>query len=119
MASGMTRAGLRYTLNMKNKILIIISLLLILSPLTTIKVAHADDDYIEARRLQNAGEILSLENILKIIRPEFPGRILEVELESEDGQIVYEVEILSNNGIVREIYINARTGKLLSVKEED
>lgn len=79
----------------------------------------ADDDYIEARRLQDAGEILSLQAILGKIKSEYPGKVLEVELEKEDGVIVYEVEILAADGIVRELYINAKTGKILSVKEDD
>jgi len=97
--------------------------------LAPLQLAQADDDYIEARRLQVSGEILPLEAILKNIRltfPDkifsgkiFPGKILEVELEKENGKIVYEVEILGEDGVVREIYINAKTGKLISVKEDD
>jgi len=86
--------------------------------LAPLQLAQADDDYIEARRLQVSGEILPLEAILKNIRRTFPGKILEVELEKEDGKIAYEVEILGEDGVVREIYINAKTGKLLSVKED-
>jgi len=104
---------------MNRQLLTLGSLLLILITLTPPEVVQADDDYIEARRLQDTGEILSLESILKNIRPTFPGRILEIELENEEGEIVYEFEILGDDGIVREIYVNAKTGKLLSVKEED
>jgi len=93
------------------------SLLLGIIALSPLQLAQADDDYIEARRLQVSGEILPLEAILKNIRLIFPGKILEVELEKEDGKIAYEVEILGKDGVVREIYINAKTGKLLSVKE--
>ena len=82
-------------------------------------VTRADDDHIEARRLLDSGEILPLEVILNNVRRTFPGRILDVELEREDGQIAYEVEILGEDGIVTEIYINAKTGKVLSVKEDD
>ena len=78
-----------------------------------------DDDYIEARHLLEAGEILPLEVILKNVRQKIPGKVLEVELEKEDKTIVYEVEILSNDGIIQQVYIDARTGKLLSVKEEN
>ena len=89
---------------------------IILSPL---HVAMADDDYIEARRLLDSGEILPLEVILKNVRQSFPGKVLEVELEKEDQQIVYEIEILGNDGVINEIYINAKTGKLLFTKEEN
>ena len=81
--------------------------------------AFADDDYMEAKRLLETGEILPLEDLLKNLRQIFPGKILEIELEREDHQIVYEVELLGKDGIVREIYINARTGKVLSIKEDD
>ena len=90
--------------------------LMILSP---IHVAKADDDYIEARRLLDSGEILPLEIILKNVRQIFPGKVLEIELEKEDKQIVYEIEILGDDGVIKEIYINAKTGKLLFTKEDD
>jgi len=79
----------------------------------------ADDDYIEAKRLRDVGEILSLEEILKNVRRTYPGRILEVELENEQGRIMYEVEILGDDSIVREVYIDARSGELLSAEEDD
>jgi uncharacterized membrane protein YkoI len=82
-------------------------------------VALADDDYIEAKRLLDAGEILPLEVILKNVRQTFPGKILDIDLEREDHQIVYEVELLGEDGVVTEIYINARTGKVLFTKEDD
>jgi uncharacterized membrane protein YkoI len=90
--------------------------IMILNPLY---VALADDDSIEARRLLDTGEILPLEAILKNVRQIFPGKVLEVELEKEDGQIVYEIEILDGNGVIKEIYIDAKTGKLLLAKEDD
>lgn len=89
---------------------------MILSP---VHVAKADDDYIEARRLLDSGEILPLEVILKNVRHIFPGKVLEIELEKEDKQIVYEIEILGDDGVIKEIYINAKTGKLLFTKEDD
>lgn len=78
-----------------------------------------DDDYIEAKRLLKAGEILPLEQILQKVRKSYPGKILEIELEKEDGYIIYEIEILASNGVVKELYINAKNGKLISIKEDD
>ena len=93
-----------------------LAIAMILSPL---HVARADEDHIEARRLLDSGEILPLEVILNNVRQTFPGKIIDVELEREDGRIAYEVEILDTDGVVTEVYINARTGKVLSVKEDD
>lgn len=95
---------------------VLLTVLMILSPL---RVAMADDDYIEARRLLDSGEILPLEVILKNLRQIFPGTVLEVELEKEDQHIVYEIEILGGNGVIKEIYIDAKTGKQLFSKEDD
>ena len=95
---------------------VLLASFMILSPLYT---AMADDDYIEARRLLDSGEILPLEIILKNVKQILPGKVLEVELEVEDEQIVYEIEILDRNGVIKEIYIDAKTGKLLLTKEDD
>jgi uncharacterized membrane protein YkoI len=82
-------------------------------------IVLADDDHIEARRLLDSGEILPLEVILKNVKQTHPGKILEVELDKEDGRIVYEVEILGKDGVVKEVYINAITGEVLFGKEDN
>lgn len=103
---------------MKSKFsaLLVILALLISS---TVNVVRADDDYLEAKRLRNRGEIMSLEEIMKNVRKVYPGRILEAELENEKGHIIYELEILGIDSIVRKIYIDARNGAILSVEEDD
>ena len=83
------------------------------------QIVQADDDYREAKRLRESGEIMPLEEILKKVRTTYPGRILEVELENEKGRVIYELEILGADSIVREIYIDAKSGELLSVEEDD
>ena len=94
-------------------------LLVVFMILGHLHVAMADDDYIEARRLLDSGEILPLEVILKSVRQIFPGKVLEVELEKEGHQIVYEIEILGDDGVIKEIDIDAKTGKQLFSKEDD
>ncbi|HEY8355565.1 MAG TPA: PepSY domain-containing protein [Methylophilaceae bacterium] len=85
--------------------------------------AHAGEDIsqAEARRLQAAGKILSLERISEIVRSIKPGEILETELERKKhtGMYVYEVEILDANGVVWEIDVNAANGELLKMEIDD
>lgn len=81
--------------------------------------AMADDDHLEARRLVESGEVLSLQSILDKYRTDYPGRVIEVELEKKRGQIIYEIEIVDDGGEVRELHINARNGELLQDKRED
>ena len=104
---------------MNSKFSYVTNLLITLVILNLSHVVLADDDHIEARRLLDSGEILPLEVILNNVKQEHPGKLLEVELDKEDDRIVYEIEILGKDGVVKEVYIDARTGKLLFAKEDD
>ena len=94
--------------------LVVIGLLVLLSV-----NLYADDDHDEAKRLLESGKILALEVILKKAREIQPGKVLEVELENKNGNTIYEIELLNTNGIVFELKFDAKTGKLLSTKEEN
>lgn len=49
-----------------------------------------------------------------------PGRsLLEAELEEEHGAYVYEVELLTTGGVVRELELDARDGRILKDEEDD
>jgi uncharacterized membrane protein YkoI len=83
--------------------------------------AWADDDGDDrqrARDLRERGEILPLQTILEKAQAERPGRVLEVEFDEEDHQYIYEVQILSPDGVVWEIEINAATGEPLEVERK-
>ena len=45
--------------------------------------------------------------------------LLEVELEEEDGVLVYKVERITAQGIVRELELHASTGEVLKDEVED
>lgn len=48
-----------------------------------------------------------------------PGQIIHVDLDMEHGILVYEVFILSNQGRTYEVEINARTGRIIKVEQEE
>jgi uncharacterized membrane protein YkoI len=54
-----------------------------------------------------------LVDALKTALAHTPGQAIEAELESIDGRLVYEVEIVTSDGKVVEIYIDPQTGKLI------
>ncbi len=93
-----------------------VALLIGIALLTSITLA--DDDYMEARRLEKAGSILSLETILESVKKQQTGRILEVELEHEHGRYIYEIELLDSAGVVWEIAVDAATGMRLKTELE-
>lgn len=90
---------------------------MLLAVLSANGVARAGD-HERARTLLEQGEILSLSEIMKQTSIEFPGKLLEVELEEEDGLIVYKIEYLGEHDVIMEMLIDARTGRLISVEED-
>lgn len=98
-----------------------ISLLLLLSSLACAPfyTAQASDDHLEARRLKESGDILPLQTILDKLSGDYPGKVLEVELENEHQRVYYEVEILDDQGLVHEISVDARSGDIIRTKKED
>lgn len=101
---------------MMKKRLTLLTLLLVLSGSF---LAQADSDHDEAMRLKDAGEIIALEVILQNARKLHQGKIIEAELESEDGELVYEIELLTPNGRVVELLFDATTGEHLKTEIED
>lgn len=83
--------------------------------------AIADDVSQEtARRLNREGAILALDDILERVRERYPAaRLLEAELETDDGRYVYEMEILTREGQVRELDVDAADAEILDDEEED
>lgn len=105
---------------MKQRARITAFLLSGLAIISTGVAAHDDDDNRQrARLLRERGEILPLQVILEKAQAERPGRVLEVEFDEEDHQYIYEVQILSPDGNVWEIEINAATGEPLEVERKN
>jgi uncharacterized membrane protein YkoI len=77
-----------------------------------VPMALAEHD--RAQKLHRNKDIVGLERILSTFRQRYPeGRVLEVELERESGQYIYELEILAPSGEVRELRLNAVNGDFL------
>ncbi len=69
-----------------------------------------NEDYTEEKAMEEA---------IKTATTQFPGKVLEAELESEDGKVIYEVEIVNATGEIREVEVDAQSGKILSSELED
>jgi uncharacterized membrane protein YkoI len=79
------------------------------------KKPHEQDAIREA--LQR-GEALPLARILAIAQQAVPGDVIEVELERERNALIYEIKVLTSNGRVREVEIDARTGSILKIEDD-
>lgn len=93
-------------------------LALVLLAFCSMAVAR-DLDQDEALRLRQQGVILPLEQLLRQALDRYPGaKLLEAELEEKHNVYVYEVELLTTEGVVRELDLDATTGHLLKDKED-
>lgn len=79
----------------------------------------AELDINNVMELKQTGEILPLESILKRVRELQPGRVIEIELEDDDGRYIYEMEVVDDSGVVWDIDVDARSGELLERERDD
>ncbi|MHC8306604.1 PepSY domain-containing protein [Pseudomonas sp. PB3P13] len=78
-----------------------------------------DLDQDEALRLRQQGVIMPLEQLLEQALDRYPGsKLLEAELEEKHDVYIYEVELLTPEGVVRELDLDATNGLLLKDKED-
>jgi len=84
--------------------------------------ALAADDELEPsaiRDMVQSGEILSLEHILQK-HPSLSGqRLLDLEVEMEHGKVVYELELIQQDGAVNKVLIDAGSGEIVHPEKED
>lgn len=93
--------------------------LLALAACCTFATAH-DLGQDDALKLRQAGVILPLETLLGKALARYPGAtLLEAQLEQDDDIYIYEVELLTREGVVREIELEAATGHLRKDEEDD
>ncbi len=93
--------------------------LAILALMATTAAASERRDHERARAAVAAGQRLPLSVILKTIETRFGGRVLEIELEDDDGRPVYEIEMLDDHGRVLELEVDAVSGAILDQEYDD
>jgi uncharacterized membrane protein YkoI len=83
--------------------------------------SHAGDghDHDRARRAVEAGEILPLRTILDRVERDYPGQIMEVELEQKGERWIYEVKVLRTGGSLVKLKFDGRTGNVMGASERN
>lgn len=96
-----------------------------LAAIGTVTGAQADDHHRgKARELAairaavQRGEILPLPRIMALAQARVPGDVVKTELEVKRGRLRYEVKILTREGIVREVKLDARKGTILEIEDD-
>lgn len=78
-----------------------------------------DVSHFEARMLRESGEILPLETIIEKAKNYRNGEVIDTELEREKSMLIYEIEILDDQGRVWELEFDATNGNLLELELDD
>ena len=89
--------------------------LLVLLPVLPARADNDDHDRARDAVLQQRARPLA--EILGIVTKTMPGKVLDAELETKKGKVVYELKILTREGRLVELYVDAATGMIL--KRED
>jgi uncharacterized membrane protein YkoI len=85
-----------------------------------LSASAAELSHNEALELRRKGELLPFESILGLLSQRHPGfQIIEVELESEANNYIYDIEIFTSGGQIRELEIDARSGEVLDDEIDD
>ncbi|GJL60546.1 MAG: hypothetical protein NPIRA03_34030 [Nitrospirales bacterium] len=67
----------------------------------------------------NLATSVAMKEAIKTSTTQLPCKVLEAELESENRNVLYEVEIVNAAVEIRTFEIEAQSGKLLSSEPED
>lgn len=94
---------------------LISAVLFVLAVGAGISLAH-DDDHERAREALAGGDVMPLAEILGLVLRDYPGQVLAVELENEDGRWVYELKVLLDDGALGRINVDARSGDVLDTR---
>ena len=106
---------------MKNKYklwIVRLAFSLLVAPFASGSVMASSNDHDLARAALASGEILPLSTILTKLEKDYPGQIIEVELEREKGQWMYEIKLLQNDGLRKKLKIDAKTAVVISDKRK-
>ena len=90
------------------------------APVAAPAIADDDLDHELARQALSEGRIRPLTEILETLKTEFPGQILGVELESKGvNSFIYEFKVLTPDGKLKEVKVDAATSKILTIQDDD
>ena len=115
-------SGLSFSNNDSAVMNLLVSRLLLIATLALATgPAVADDDHRQRDDINAAvrkGEILQLSEILKRVKPQIDGKILEIEFENRKNNPIYEIYVLDRSGRRLEYEVDARTARIISLEDD-
>ncbi|WP_144509744.1 PepSY domain-containing protein [Bacillus sp. FJAT-22090] len=65
------------------------------------------------------GQRISTEQAVQIALQQVSGEVMHIDLDMENGLLVYEVFILTPPNTIYEVEVNAKTGKIVKIEQEN
>lgn len=100
---------------MKSRSLVVLAIALSLAAGT----ADADDKDKNGKAAMAAAAKVTIDQAIKTASEKVPGKIVEAELEKKHNKLVWEVEVITAENKVMEVHIDADTGAVIDVEEEN
>lgn len=72
----------------------------------------------DAREALRKGKVMPLTAILEIVAKRQPGTVIAVDLEPRRTGLIYEIDVITEDGRRRELRLDARSGEILAVEDE-
>jgi uncharacterized membrane protein YkoI len=77
-------------------------------------------DHDLARKALLEGRIRPLAEITEVVKSSIPGKILSVQIEIDDQQrFVYEFDIITAEGKLKEVDVDAATAAILKIEDDE
>ncbi len=93
--------------------------LAMLLPWGALHAGDGDGDHERARQALAEGLVLPLSTVLARLQEQgWPGQVLRVEFEHEQGQYIYEIRLLQPDGRVAKLDVDAQNAQVLKVKQK-
>ncbi|MGE3155029.1 MAG: PepSY domain-containing protein [Nitrospiraceae bacterium] len=61
---------------------------------------------------------VTIDQAVKTASEKVPGKVIEAELEKKHGKTVWEVEIMTDDKMIKEIHIDADSGEVIDVEDK-
>lgn len=76
------------------------------------------DEVKEAVEMAAAAKV-TIDQAIKTASGKVSGKVIEAELEKKSGRLVWEVEVVTGDNKLMEVHIDAMSGTVVNVSEED
>jgi uncharacterized membrane protein YkoI len=81
------------------------------------KDKHKGEDTKQVVAMAMAAKI-TIDQAIKTASDNFPGRVIEAELEKKHDKTVWEVEILTAEQVIKVVHIDAESGSVVTTEEK-